>query len=214
LSAEALPDKPRLRGVIHQWSFFVALAGGLVLVATAPTTRATWGALIYALSLATLLGVSATYHRVSWQPGPRLWMRRLDHSAIFVLIAGTYTPLCLALPDGGALALAMIWGLAALGTLKSVLWPLAPKALVAALCVAMGWGGVLLVPTIQARSGAWGLAAVLAGGVLYSVGAVIYAAKRPNPVPGVFGYHEVFHALVVAAAALHFGVMTQVVQSL
>jgi len=208
------PEKPLLRGVSHQIFFFVALIAGVLLVRWAPPGPATFAAIVYATSLALLLGVSATYHRVSWEPGPRLWMRRLDHSAIFVLIAGTYTPLCMAMPEGRELALALFWIAAALGTLKSMLWPRSPKWVIAALCVAMGWGGVTLMPIIEARAGFAGLAMVIAGGVLYSAGAVIYAMKRPNPFPRVFGYHEVFHALVVVAAGLHFAVMTEVVGGL
>ncbi len=208
------PDKPLLRGVIHQNFFFVALVAGVALVAVSPPGRATWAALIYAASLVSLLGVSATYHRISWRPRARAWMRRLDHSAIFVLIAGTYTPFCLALPEGRTLALGLIWGSAAVGALKSMLWPFAPKWLVAGLCVAMGWGGLYLVPTISATTGPVGLGLIVAGGVLYSIGAVIYALKRPNPWPRTFGYHEIFHALVVAAAVLHFAVVMRVVGQL
>lgn len=205
--------KPRLRGVSHQIFFFVAVIAGAILVHGAPTPRGTWGAAVYATSLALLLGVSATYHRVDWQPRPRAWMRRLDHSAIFILIAGTYTPLCLALEES-RWPLMMIWGVAAVGTFKSILWPGAPKWVMAGLGIAMGWGGLYLTPTIEARAGLAGLGMVLLGGLFYSAGAVIYALKRPNPVPGVFGYHEVFHALVVAAAALHFAVIAVVVPSL
>lgn len=198
-----VPTKPLWRGVIHQVFFFVALAAGVALVAAAPG-RARWAAAVYAASLVALLGVSALYHRRNWRPRPRVWMRRLDHSAIFVLIAGTYTPLCAATADRVALALWLVWGCAALGALKSMLWPYAPKWLVASLCVAMGWGGVVLTPALAARTGASGVSLMAAGGLLYSVGALVYALRRPNPFPGVFGYHEVFHALVVAAAACHF----------
>jgi hemolysin III len=206
--------RPQLRGVSHQIFFFVAVIAGLLLVRSAPTARATWGAAIYAGSLALLLGVSATYHRVWWQPGPRAWMRRLDHASIFVLIAGTYTPLCLTLAERSGVALTLIWSVAALGALKSVLWPSAPRALVAALYVAMGWGGLYLTPTLLEHTGVAGLAMILVGGLFYSVGAVFYALKRPNPFPGVFGYHEIFHALVVLASMLHFTVMIRVVAAL
>jgi hemolysin III len=206
-----LPDKPRLRGVLHEIFFFVAVAAGVSLVLAAPAGRATWAAIVYAASLTALLGVSALYHRRSWRPRARVWMRRLDHSAIFVLIAGTYTPFCAAQPEGRALLLALVWGCAGLGVVKAMVWPFAPKWLSAALCLLMGWGGVALTPTVAARGGASGLALLLTGGLLYSAGAVIYALKRPNPVPGVFGYHEVFHALVVAAAFCHFVVVAIVV---
>jgi hemolysin III len=208
------PDKPRLRGVLHEIFFFVAVAAGVSLVLAAPAGRATWAAGVYAASLAALLGVSALYHRRDWRPRPRAWMRRLDHSAIFALIAGTYTPFCAAQPEGRAFLLALVWGCAGLGVMKAMLWPFAPKWLSAGLCLLMGWGGVALTPTVAARGGAFGLALLLIGGLLYSVGAVIYALRRPNPVPGVFGYHEVFHALVVAAAICHFAVVAMVVAGL
>lgn len=208
---ELLSTKPRLRGVIHQWSALVAVVAGAILVAATPAGPARWATLVYALSLVGLLGVSATYHRVSWRAGPRRWMRRLDHSAIFVLIAGTFTPLSLASREHQTLALALIWGAALLGTIKSMLWPGAPKALTALLYIAMGWSGVLLAPAIAAAAGGIGLLLLVAGGVLYSVGALAYVLKRPNPVPGVFGYHEVFHALVVLAAALHFALIVRAV---
>lgn len=208
------PAKPLLRGVSHQVFFFVALAAGLALVLAAPSPHAAAAAAVYGVSLATLLGVSALYHRINWPPRPRIWMRRLDHSAIFILIAGTYTPFCMALPERSTLALAVIWGCALAGTIKSLLFPYAPKWVVAALCVAMGWGGVLMVPTIAARAGVLGAGLLLAGGVLYSAGAAIYALKRPDPLPRTFGYHEVFHALVVAAAMLHFVVVARVVAGL
>lgn len=207
-------ERPRLRGVIHQAAFFIALAAGIGLVLYSPAGKPTWAALVYATSLVLLLGISATYHRVLWQPRARAWMRRLDHSAIFVLIAGTYTPFCLALPEGRVTALVGIWSAAAVGALKSILWPHAPKWIVAALCVAMGWGGLALVPTISATTGTVGLALIVLGGVLYSLGAVVYALRRPNPWPQTFGYHEIFHSLVVLAALLHFIVVLRVVGQL
>lgn len=213
MSAEAAPEvlstKPRLRGVIHQWSALGALIAGAFLVRATPAGPSRWAVLVYALSLLTLFSVSATYHRVSWRAGPRRWMRRLDHSAIFVLIAGTFTPLSLASVDQGQLALGLIWGAAAVGMIKSLLWPHAPKAFSALLYIAMGWSGVLLAPAIWAATGAVGLGLLVAGGVLYSIGALAYVLRRPNPVPGVFGYHEVFHALVVLAAALHFALVAR-----
>ena len=156
--------------------------------------------LIYTLSLATLFGVSAAYHRPTWQPRARQWMRRLDHAAIFVLIAGTYTPLCLGLPLAEASTLrAFVWTGALLGVLQSMLWVTAPKPLIAVLYVALGWSIAPYVTTVYRAVGAAPLALILVGGVVYSAGAVVYAKKRPDPVPAVFGYHEVFHALVIVA---------------
>jgi hemolysin III len=217
--AKALPDgmqgKPLLRGVSHQIAFFFALAAAGVLLSIARGPRATWGAATYGASLVALLGTSALYHRVQWRPRPREWMRRLDHSAIFVLIAGTFTPFCLLLPGSrAATALALTWGGAALGLAQSLFWVHAPKPIVALLCVVLGWSAIPLMGTIRAATGALGLGLLLAGGALYSLGALAYALRRPNPVPGVFGYHEVFHALVVLASVCHFGVEQAVVRAL
>ena len=203
--------KPRLRGVLHQIFFFVALAAALPLVQLAPAGAAPRAAAIYAASLCALLGVSALYHRRTWRSRSRVWMRRLDHAAIFVLIAGTYTPCCLALQGDRRLALWLVWAAAAAGALKAMLWPFSPKWVSAALCLLMGWGGVLIAPAVFRAAGAPGFALMAAGGLLYTVGALIYAAKRPNPIPGWFGYHEVFHALVVAAAVCHFALVARIV---
>ena len=205
--------KPRLRGVSHQYAFFVALALGVALVASARDGRARAVATIYALSVAGLLGTSALYHRRTWAPAARRWMRRLDHSMIFVLIAGSYTPIAV-LALHGTLAdvvLAVVWGGALGGVVLKLAWISAPKWLVAGVYVALGWVAVATFGQLTGSIG-WGAVSALAvGGVLYSVGACIYAAGRPNPVPGVFGYHEVFHALVIAAAATHYAVIAFVV---
>jgi hemolysin III len=205
--------KPRMRGVLHQVAVFVALIAAAVLVQAAPSSKAAWSAGIHGGSLVTLLGISAAYHRVDWKPVARLRMRRLDHSAIFVLIAGSYTPFCLlGMPDPqGQEFLAWIWGGAALGVLQSVLWPYAPRVLVAALCVALGSVVVIQWDVLIHALPIDGVVLIAAGGVAYIIGAICYAAQRPNPVPGVFGYHEVFHALVVVGAALHFVAAAQVV---
>ncbi|HUJ24405.1 MAG TPA: hemolysin III family protein [Myxococcales bacterium] len=205
--------KPRMRGVSHELAFFAALGAGTVLVALAPP-RAALAAAIYALSLATMLGVSALYHRPTWAPQPRRWMRRLDHAAIFVLVAGTYTPFTLLLPRHGHAMLALAWTGAALGIAQSLFWVHAPRPLVAALYLLLGWAVVIFWPALHAALGAAGLAFLVLGGVLYSIGAIIYAARRPDPAPQVFGYHEIFHALVVLAAVCHFGVVVGVVRAL
>jgi hemolysin III len=205
--------KPRLRGVSHELAFFAALGAGAVLVALAPP-RAAASAAVYALSLATMLGVSALYHRPTWAPGPRRWMRRLDHAAIFVLVAGTYTPFTLLLPTHGGAMLALAWGGAAMGIAQSLFWVQAPRPLVAALYLALGWAVVVFWPALHAALGAAGLGFLVLGGALYSVGAVVYAARRPDPAPAVFGYHEIFHAFVVAAAVCHFGVVVGVVRAM
>jgi hemolysin III len=162
-----------------------------------------------------LFAVSALYHRPTWAPPARALLRRLDHSAIFLLIAGTYTPLCLLLGDRrGTVLLAVAWTGAVLGMLQSVLWVRAPKPLVAAIAVALGWVVLPIITRIRGAVGAGGVALLLAGGVVYSFGAVVYATRRPDPSPRVFGYHEVFHALVIVAAALHLAVVARAVLAL
>ena len=167
------------------------------------------------MSLVALFSVSALYHRPTWSPRARLWMRRLDHSAIFLLIAGTFTPLCLLLGDARAhTLLALVWGGAGLGVLRALLWPRAPRWVATALYLGLGWAAIPLVPAMYRALGPLSLALLAGGGILYSVGAVVYATRRPDPFPRVFGYHEIFHALVVAAAGLHFAVAAGAVRAL
>ena len=204
---DALPVKPRLRGVSHQWAFFVALVAGVVLVIVAPSGRATLAAGIYAISVAAMFGASALYHRIDWKSvGARRWMRRLDHSMIYVLIAGTYTPFALLVLDGGLARaiLIAIWSGAALGIALKMLWPDTPKWLTAAVYVALGWVAVAAFPQLAGELGVLGMALLAGGGVLYTAGAVVYALHRPDPAPAVFGYHEIFHVLVIAAALLQY----------
>ena len=203
------PVKPQLRGVSHQWAFFVSLVTGAVLVVAAPAGEATLAAWIYAVSVALLFGTSALYHRLTWAATARRWMRRLDHSMIFLLIAGTYTPFAL-LALEGTLAVAIlvaVWGGALAGVVLKLVWIDAPKWLVAGVYVALGWVAVAAFPQMLDRVGVTATAMVAAGGLLYTAGAVIYALRRPDPVPAVFGYHEVFHALVIAAAAVQYAVV-------
>jgi hemolysin III len=207
-------QKPLLRGVLHQTAAWFALAAGTVLVLIADGTRAAVSAAVYSLSLVTLFTVSAVYHRVQWQrPQSRALMRRADHASIFVLIAGTYTPvslLGLGALDGQRL-LIMVWLGALAGILLSLFWVNAPKALTAAAAVALGW---MIAPYFDQVRGFLGSLVwlILAGGLVYTAGAVVYALKRPNPFPRVFGYHEVFHALTLVGALLHFAVIAQIVQ--
>ena len=202
--------KPRLRGVSHQWAFFVSLLTGCVLVATAPGGRATVAAAIYAVSVAGLFGASALYHRITWaSAAARRWMRRLDHSMIFVLIAGTYTPFAL-LALKGTLATAIlvaVWAGAGAGVVMKLVWIDAPKWVVALTYVLLGWVAVAAFPQLYDAVGLTGVAMVASGGLLYTAGAVVYALRRPDPVPTVFGYHEVFHVLVIVAAALQYAVV-------
>jgi hemolysin III len=202
--------RPRLRGVLHQWAFLSSVPLGLLLVVAAGDARARIAVTVYALSVAALFGTSALYHRVHWRSlTARLWMRRLDHSMIFVLIAGTYTPFAL-LALHGPLALAILvvaWVGALVGIGFNLAWISSPKWLHTILYLALGWVAVAASPQLAAAIGIGGLTLVALSGVLYTLGAIVYAAKRPDPVPTVFGYHEVFHALVIVAAALQYAVI-------
>jgi hemolysin III len=192
--------------VVHQWSFFVALAAGAGLVAWAPAGRATAATAVYAAALAGLLGTSALYHRVTWRPRTRSWLRRLDHAMIFVPIAGTYTPFAVLVLDEplNVVVMAGVWVGAAAGILFTLLWSDAPKWLTAAAYVALGWFSIIAMPEITERAGPGALALLAAGGLAYTAGAIVYARRRPDPRPATFGYHEIFHVLVVFAAAAHF----------
>lgn len=209
LSKPKLP-KPRLRGVSHQWAFYVSLVTGLALVIAAPSGTPRLAVTIYAVSVAGLFGTSALYHRITWASiKARAWMRRLDHSMIFVLIAGTYTPFALLVLDG-ALATAIlitVWAGAVGGIVLKLAWVNAPKTLMAIIYMALGWVAVAAFPDLVSQLGVVGASLVAAGGLLYTAGALVYAFRRPDPAPAVFGYHEVFHALVIAAAALQYAVI-------
>jgi hemolysin III len=211
-TAPPLP-KPRLRGVSHQWGFVVSLAAGAALIALAPRGRATTAAAIYAAAVSALLGTSTLYHRVDWRPAARRWVRRLDRSMIYVLIAASYTPFAL-LALHGALAtvvLAVVWSGAGGGVALQLAWPEHPKWVAVVVSIALGWVVVITLTQLPQTIGWWAIGALALSGVLYTAGAVIYARERPNPRPGVFGYHELFHALVLAAAAIHYAVVAFVV---
>ncbi len=207
--------KPLLRGVSHEIAAGVALAAWISLALLAPSSRGRSAANVYGASVFALFAVSALYHRPTWSPRPRSWLRRIDHSAIFLLIAGTYTPFCLVLGGTrGEALLAAVWGGAALGILQSVLWVRAPKPLVAAIYVLLGWAVLPLLPALAATLGPGAVALLGAGGITYSLGAVVYAVRRPDPFPRVFGYHEIFHALVIVAAGLHLAVTARAILTL
>jgi hemolysin III len=206
--AEAV--KPRLRGVLHQWAFFVSLVAGALLVVIAPAGRATFATAVYALTVVGLFGVSAIYHRVNWvSVSARRWMRRLDHSMIFLLIAGTYTPFALLALDGtlATAILIAVWAGALGGIILNLVWIDAPKWLTAVVYVALGWVAVVAFPAMFDQLGVTATLLVALGGILYTLGAVVYAMHRPDPAPAVFGYHEIFHALVIAAAAVQYSVV-------
>ena len=205
--------KPRLRGVSHKWGFLASLAAGAALIARAPHGRATTAAAIYACAVSALLGTSTLYHRVDWLPAARRRVRRLDRSMIYVLIAASYTPFAL-LALHGALAtvvLALVWSGAGGGVALQLLWPEHPKWVAVLVSITLGWVVVITLTQLPHAIGWWAIAALALSGVLYTAGAVIYARERPNPWPGVFGYHELFHALVLAAAAIHYAIVAFVV---
>jgi hemolysin III len=201
--------KPRLRGVLHQYAFVVALLAGAVLVLLSPTLRAQLACGVYAVALAGLFGVSALYHRVDWPPTARRWMRRLDHAMIFLLIAGTYTPIALlVLPESfSPIVLGVVWVAALVGIGWQFVGGDTPKWTRALAYVALGWVAVWTLPEVTRQLGLGAIALLVAGGALYTLGAVIYTLRRPDPVPAVFGYHELFHALIIPAAMAHFAVV-------
>lgn len=201
----ATTARPLLRGRIHEAAFWMALVAGPALVLSAPLGYR-WSTAIYAATLIALLGTSALYHRVTWQPRGRALMRRLDHAMIFLLIAGTYTVAArVALPpERSHTVLAVVWAGAIAGVGLSVLWPHAPKPITAAIALVVGWVAIAVLPDLARGLTTGQLWLIVAGGVAYSLGALAYATKRPNPIPGIAGYHEVFHALVVLAAAAHY----------
>lgn len=202
--------KPRLRGVSHQLASVVAFAAGAALVLSLAPGSARATAVIYTLCLTAMLGFSAAYHRPHWAPRARARMERLDHAGIYLLIAGTYTPISLALsPTHGATLRAMVWGAALVGTLQSTFW-MGSKVMSAVLYVIVGWSILPFLSEFWRTLDAPSLGLILGGGLVYSVGAVIYARRRPDPVPAIFGYHELFHAFVIVAASLHFAAVTRV----
>jgi hemolysin III len=184
----------------------VALVGTALLVSSASTSAAKAASAVFGASLSVLLGTSALYHRPNWGPIGRARMRRMDHAAIFLLIAGGWTPVLWLVPPvaTGHRMLAIIWGAAVLGMAKSIAWPNAPKWLTALLCVGLGWAGVIEIAARASQLPSPSITLLISAGVLYSVGAATYALKRPNPFPRVFGYHEVFHALVLLASGCLF----------
>jgi hemolysin III len=210
-AAEAIAAvKPKLRGVSHEWAFFISLVLGGALIFFAKTPKATLAVAIYAVSLSALLGTSALYHRVNWKrPNVRTWMRRLDHSMIFFLIAGTYTPFALLVMNGplATAILVVVWVGAVAGAIVEMVWIGHPKWVSAAVYLSIGWVAAAAFPDLWSTLGPSGALMLVGGGLLYTAGAVVYAIQRPNPNPAIFGYHEVFHAFVLAAAVVHFSVI-------
>lgn len=207
-----LPDglpRPHLRGWLHLGAIPVALGLGIALVIVAPPGRGTVAALVYALSVLALFTASATYHRGKWSPTVRPWLQRVDHAMIFVLIAGTYTPVCVLTLDGrlGDVLLLVVWA-GALGGVALQLAPFPkPRWLEVAVYIALGWVAVAAMPQLLDELGVVAVLLIALGGALYTAGAIVYGLKRPDPVPLTFGFHEVFHACTIAAAAVHYAVI-------
>lgn len=208
------PPDPRLRGVFHQYAFFGALAAGTVLVVLADGYTERFAVWVYATALAAMFGASALYHRFPWRnAAARVRARRLDHAMIFVFIAGTYTPFAI-LGFSGALqviVLAAVWAGAALGLVLNLVWIEAPRWLSTVAYLAVGWVGVVAVPQVFGALGVAVGVLLVVGAGLYTVGALAYASTWPNPFPATFGFHEVFHLLVIAAAATQFVALALVV---
>lgn len=197
--------KPTWRGWIHAGTFPFAIATGVVLIVLAEGAAATWGSAVFTATSLLLFGVSATYHRFNWRETTRRVLKRMDHANIFLLIAGTYTPIALVAlpPEKGVLLLTLVWAGALLGIGFRVFWIGAPRWLYVPLYVLLGWAALMYLGDLVAANVAT-MVLVLVGGVLYTAGAVIYGLKRPNPVPGVFGFHEIFHILTVLAFLCHW----------
>jgi hemolysin III len=199
-------DRPSLRGVSHQLAFFVSVVVGAALVVSATGARAHAAAVLFAVPVALMFGASALYHRVAWRPAARLWMRRVDHAAILLVIGGSYTAFGLFALDGvwQSAILAVVWSGVAAAILLRIVWVNAPGWLAASIAIALGWISVIVAPQILSAIGVGGLALLLCGGLLYTAGGVVYAMQRPDPFPAKFGFHEVFHLLVIAAVACHY----------
>ncbi|WP_406093204.1 hemolysin III family protein [Streptomyces sp. NBC_01013] len=198
--------KPRMRGWLHAGMFPAVLIAGIVLIALADSTRGRIACAIYIATACLLFGVSAVYHRGTWGPRGEAVLRRLDHANIFLIIAGTYTPLTLLLlPEStGAPLLWAVWAAALAGIAFRVFWVGAPRWLYTPCYIAMGWAAVFFLPDFMRTGGVAVLVLVVVGGLLYSAGGIIYGIKRPNPSPRYFGFHEVFHSLTLAAFVVHY----------
>jgi len=206
LESLARSVKPRLRGWLHAGTFPIAVAAGIVLVVLADGTRETVANAVYAASAALLFGISALYHRGNWSPGTEKLLKRLDHSNIFLIIAGTYTPFSVILlrDHGGTMLLWIVWTAALCGIAFRVLWVGAPRWLYTPVYLGLGWVAVFYLGDLLDSGGAAVVTLLAVGGLLYSVGGVVYAIKKPNPSPRWFGFHEVFHALSLGAFAVHY----------
>jgi len=198
--------KPHLRGWLHLGTFPLSVVAGIVLVALSPDTTTRWATGVFALASSSLFASSALFHRGHWSPRWHSVLRRLDHSNIFLLIAGTYTPFAMTLLDSNRarLLLSLVWGGALVGIAFRVLWIGAPRWLYLPVYVALGWAAVFWLDDFAAAAGPAVLSLIVIGGLLYSLGGLVYGIQRPDPIPHWFGYHEVFHSLTIAAFVVHY----------
>jgi hemolysin III len=192
--------------VLHQAAFTVSLVVGTLLVVGAEGSARHVAAVVFAGSVAACFGISALYHRVNWTPQLRLWMRRVDHAGVYLLIAGTYTPVCLLVLHGSfrLVMLAVVWAAAAAAAILKFVWVAAPKWLAAGIGIALGWMGIVGLPQLAGRLAVGAIVLLAAGGLAYTAGAIVYARRWPDPLPTVFGYHEVFHALTIVGVACQY----------
>jgi hemolysin III len=206
IPAVSTAPRPLLRGTLHQGAFVIALLVAPLLIAHAEGGRKRVAAAVFAASVVAMLGASALYHRVTWSQRVRPWMRRVDHAGIYLLIAGTYTPVGLLSLHGTLqhVTLAVVWAGAAAAILLKFVWVEAPKWLAAVTGLALGWAGVLAMPEVAQEAGIAAVVLLGVGGLAYTAGAIVYALQRPDPVPRVFGYHELFHALTLVAVACQY----------
>jgi hemolysin III len=208
-AAPAVDPAPRLRGVSHLLAFVVVLPLGALLGLSAHGSVARTAAITFAASVAGMFGVSSLFHRIAWTERAKRWLGRIDHTMIYTLIAGTYTPIALLVLHGGwrIPILATVWGCALAAAIVKFVWCDAPRWVAPVTCVSFGWIAVALLPQIVTGIGPAGVVLLLVGGVAYVVGAVVYARRRPDPRPRTFGYHEVFHLLVIVAVACQYATM-------
>ena len=204
-SEEALA-RPLLRGVFHQVGFWISLVVGTLLIVGAEGARRHVAAAVFAGAVAACFGASALYHRITWTPRLRMWMRRVDHAGVYLLIAGTYTPVCLLVLTGAwrwAVA-AVVWAGAGAAAVLKFVWVAAPKWLAVAIGIMLGWSGVAVLPQLATRLNPAAVALLGFGGLVYTAGAIVYAGRRPDPIPAVFGYHELFHVLTLIAVSCQY----------